>query len=97
VFVKQLIARIDDGLHARLKERAAAEGRSLNALVVEALEAAAASGDRRAELRAQARAAGVLVVPPRPAGTGHREDVWKMTRGAGTAASEALSAERASR
>ena len=44
--MKQLIARIDDNLHARLKARAAAEGRTLNALVAEALEAAAASDPR---------------------------------------------------
>jgi antitoxin FitA len=31
--MRQLIARIDDDLHRRLKERAAREGRSLNDLV----------------------------------------------------------------
>ena len=95
--MKQLIARIDDDLHARLKARAAAEGRSLNALVAEALELAAASGDRRAGIRARARSAGLLVVPALPAGTGHRERVLRATRGAGTAASDALSADRSSR
>ena len=94
--MKQLIARIDDDLHARLKARAAAEGRSLNALVAEALELAAASG-RRADIRARARSAGLLVVPALPAGTGHRERVLRATRGAGTAASDALSADRSSR
>lgn len=94
--MKQLIARIDDDLHARLKARAAAEGRSLNALVVDALEAAAAS-DGRAQVRARVRAAGLLVVPPRPAGTGLRDRALAMTRGAGTVASEALAADRADR
>src|SRR5579884_3129290 len=40
--VRQLITRLDDDLHARLRERAAAEGRSVNALVVEILAAAVA-------------------------------------------------------
>ena len=92
--MKQLIARIDEDLHARLKARAAAEGRSLNALVVDALEAAAGSADGRAQVRARVRAAGLLVVPPRPAGAGLRERVLAMTRGAGTVASEALAADR---
>ena len=95
--MKQLITRIDDGLHARLKARAAAEARSLNAIVVEALEAAVASTEGRAHVRALARTAGLLVVPPRPDGTGHRERALAMTRGAGTVASEALAADRAHR
>lgn len=36
--VKQIIVRVDDDLHAQLKERAAAEHRSLNTLTVEALQ-----------------------------------------------------------
>ena len=47
-----------------LKARAAAEGRSMNALVVDALEAAAAAPTGRAEVRARIRAAGLLVAPP---------------------------------
>ena len=95
--MKQLISRIDDTLHARLKALAAAEGRSINALVVDALEAAAAASNGRADVRARIRAAGLLVVPPKPAGTGHRERALEITRGAGTVASEALAADRAHR
>jgi plasmid stability protein len=95
--VKQLISRIDDNLHARLKARAAAEGRSLNALVIDALEAAAAAADGRAQVRARLRAAGLLVVPPRPVDTGLRDRALAITRGAGTVASEALAADRADR
>ena len=95
--MKQLIARIDDVVHARLKARAAAEGRSLNALVAEVLEGAAAAGDRRADLRARVRAAGLLVTPPRPGDAPARTRSLAATRGAGTAASAALSAERAER
>ncbi len=49
--VRQLIARIDDELHARLKERAGAEHRSLNSLVRELLERGVAQDDARAQLR----------------------------------------------
>src|SRR5690242_4509077 len=64
--MRQLIARVDDDLHARLRERAAHEGRSVNTLVNEILAAAVAGGDRRTALRMRARATGRLVLPPRP-------------------------------
>jgi len=38
--VKQLIARIDDDLHARIEAQAADEGRTVNEVVVGALERA---------------------------------------------------------
>jgi len=47
---RQLISRIDDALHARLKARAAADGRSMNGVVVEALEVAVGGKDERAEI-----------------------------------------------
>lgn len=95
--VRQLITRIDDDLHARLKRRAALEGRSVNALVNDILAAEIAGGDRRAALRMRARATGRLVLPPRPARAPSRQAVERATRGAGQAASEALAAERAGR
>jgi plasmid stability protein len=94
---RQLITRLDDDLHARLRERAAAEGRSVNALVVEILAAEVAPGSRRERLRRRARAAGWLIVPPRPDRAPSWEAVEEATRGAGTAVSEALEAERARR
>jgi plasmid stability protein len=95
--VRQLITRLDDDLHARLKARAAAEGRSVNALVVEILAAEVTPSNRRERLRRRAKAAGWLVVPPRPDRAPSWEAVEEATRGAGTAVSEALEAERARR
>lgn len=95
--MKQLITRIGDGLHGRLKDRAAAEGRSMNALVTEALEAAAPELDAREQVRARMLAAGALVVFPTPEDVPTMEEVLALTRGAGPVASEALEAERAAR
>lgn len=57
--MKQLITRIDPGLHAQLKRRADDEGRSLNSVVTEALEAAVEPTNPRAALRARARHLGI--------------------------------------
>jgi plasmid stability protein len=95
--MRQLITRIDDELHAALRQRAADMGLSVNALVNDILASAVADDDRRAIVRRRARAAGRLVVPPRPAQVPSREAVDRATRGAGTAVSEALAAERATR
>lgn len=93
--MKQLIARIDDRLHARLKERAKIEGRSLNALVTQALEEAAPDLSPREQLRERLRAAGRLVEPPRPTGLVlSRDEVIARTRGAGQALIDALEADR---
>ena len=98
--MRQLITRIDDGLHARLKDRARAAGTSVNALVVEALERLTVEAeDPRALVRRRARDAGMLAVPPvsdAPPSSivGAREAVVAATRGAGTAVGEALAAER---
>lgn len=93
--VRQLIARIDDDLHDRLKARAAAEGRSLNALVAEVLSAAVAPTN--ASVRAELARRGRLVVPPvsrRPPG---RAAALRATQGSGSAGSEALAEDRARR
>lgn len=95
--MRQLITRVDDDLHKRLRERAAAEGRSVNALVVDILAAEVATANRRERLRRRAKAAGWLVVPPRPDRIPSWEEVEKATRGAGAAVSEALEAERVRR
>ncbi len=57
--MKQLITRIEPGLHARLKRRAEDEGRSMNAIVTEALEASVDPPDSRAALRARAKRLGI--------------------------------------
>ena len=93
--MRQLIARVDDDLHARLRQRAAQEGRSVNTLVNDILSTAIAGGDRRTALRMRARATGRLVLPPRPARVPSYRAVERATRGAGQAASEALAEERA--
>jgi len=97
VAVKQLIARLDDVLHARLKARAAAEGRSLNDLVTEVLAAAVGQPLTRQAVRARARATGLLVTTGMPERTVTREQAMDSTRGAGSAASDALDADRAQR
>ena len=61
VRVRQLITRIDEDLHRRLKERARDEGRSLNALVTQILEEAVPDESPRARLRRRLRERGMLV------------------------------------
>lgn len=96
--MKQLIARIDDRLHARLKARAETEGRSMNALITEALEDAAPELSPREQLRERLRAAGRLYEPPPPTGpVPTLDEAIAMTRGAGKAASEALEHDRGPR
>lgn len=96
--MRQLIARIDDDLHARLKARARAEGRSLNALVTEVLAAAVERDDSHARLRARLAAEGMLVVPPRPSHVPSMEEVLEMLRGeAGRAVLDALEEDRRKR
>jgi plasmid stability protein len=93
--VRQLITRIDDDLHARLKARAAEERRSLNSVVTELLEQGLAADDPRARLRARLKAEGRLVEPPPPKGpVPSRDEVIASTRGAWRAVSEALEADR---
>jgi plasmid stability protein len=96
--MKQLIARIDEDLHRRLKSRAAAEKRSMNAVVNDLLDKGLTGTDEHARLDAYLRASGKLVVPPAPRGTlRSRDEVINATRGWGTAVSEALEAERNAR
>jgi plasmid stability protein len=91
--VRQLIARIDDALHQRLKRQAAAEGRSLNALVEEILQAGVAARDERELLRRRAGVLG-LAVTSRRRRAPSRDAAIASTRGVGRAASRALDAER---
>lgn len=95
--MKQLLLRVPEDLHRRLMARAAREGRSLNAVATEILDAAAdADGaDRGSQVRAAAAAAGTLhrsearaVRPER------RERIIATTRGLGPQIDMALDDER---
>lgn len=90
--MKQLIARLDDDLHRRLKERAAEQDRSLNDLVTSVL--AAAVEDDAESVRRRIDRSGLRVVPPRPAAVRSREDVIRRLKGLGTPVSDALAADR---
>jgi antitoxin FitA len=93
--MRQLLARIDDELHESVRARAAAEGRSVNAVVAELLAAWVGETDPRAALRARLARDGRLVLPPRPTGVQDYEAVLEVNRGSQSAVSEALAAERA--
>lgn len=93
--MRQLIARIDDELHARLKDRAAIEHRSVNSLVTELLESGVSKDDVRSRFRARLRAEGRLYVPPKPKRRPpSRDAAIEAMRGLGPAVIEALEAGR---
>ena len=93
--VRQLIARIDDSLHARLKARAHDEGRSVNTLVAGILEEAVPEESPRERLRRRLRAEGRLVEIEVPPNAPSREDVVEMLRGdAGRAVRDAFEEDR---
>lgn len=88
--MKQLITRIDDELHLRLKARAEAEGRSMNDLVTEALRGVVAQVESPLERRARLIAEGkLLAFEPEGEAPGH-DKLEELSRGWGTAVSEAL-------
>jgi plasmid stability protein len=99
--VRQLIARIDDDLHRKLKERAAREGRSLNDLVTDVL--AAAADDEAASFRRRLDRSGLHVLPPAPpvpdqrVDPEHADDAEDFDADASDAVLEALLAERDAR
>lgn len=96
ILVKQLISRIDDDLHRRLKERAAQEGRSVNDLVAETLAAAVMDG--RESFGRRLKLSGLRVLPPAPMQPPPSlDDVLDANRGSGTVVSDALQAERNAR
>lgn len=93
--MRQLITRIDDDLHARLKDVAQRQGRSVNSVVVEALETVAGEPvDPGAALRRRLADLGMLVVPPKPDSAPTREELAAESRGTGRAVTDALFAER---
>jgi plasmid stability protein len=93
--VKQLIARVDEDLHRRLKGRAAAEGRSVNSVVNELLAKGLSGGDETARLDAYLRERGRRYLPPAPRGpVPSRDVVIHLTRGWGAGVSDALRDDR---
>jgi len=95
--MKQLLLRVPEHIHRRLVARAAREGRSLNALATEILDAAADAdgGDRRAQLRADAAAAGRLrQVDAHDISDDQRQRILDSTRGLGPQIDQALADER---
>ncbi len=93
--MRQLITRLDEQLLAKLKKRAAAEGRSVNALVNDILTSQVARRSPKAELRL--RGGEHIVRPPRPTRIPSRESLRRASRGWGAAVGEALTKERAAR
>ena len=95
--MKQLLLRVPDEIHRRLKARAAQAGRSINAVATEILDASvdAETGDRRSRLRARARALGVLQETPSvPVSAARRRRIIATTRGTGPILDQLLVAER---
>lgn len=97
MLVRQLIARIDDRLHRRLKARAAAEGRSMNALVTQLLAAGVSEQSEGAILDARLEALGLRRIFPPKRRPPSQAALARMLRGTGQRASAALEAERARR
>lgn len=96
--MRQLITRIDDTLHARLKARAQDEGRSVNKLVTNILEDAVPDESPRERLRRRLRAEGRLVEIDVPPNAPSHEEVLEMLRGdAGRAVLQAFEEDRKKR
>jgi plasmid stability protein len=95
--MRQMITRVEDDLHVRVKEAAAARGMSVNAFVVETLAAAVGTETPREAVRRRAEATGRRVVPPPPDESPSWADVIDAGAGAGDAVSRALAEERQQR
>lgn len=95
--MKQLLLRVPDDVHRRLAARAARDGRSVNALANEILDAAVDvdEGDRRARLRAQAALRGVVRAREgSPLSGRRRRSIVDSTRGTGAILDRLLAEER---
>jgi plasmid stability protein len=95
--VKQLLLRVPEDLHRRLALRAGREGRSMNAVATEILDAVpeGEQADRRARLRAAAVAAGMLRATPRSrVSSSQRARTIGSTRGLGQQVDRLLADER---
>jgi len=95
--MKQLLLRVPDDVHRRLTARAAREGRSVNAVATEVLDAASDAdvGDRRARLRARAAGLGVArELPAAAVSAARRRRIIASTKGLGPLADRLLADER---
>jgi plasmid stability protein len=95
--VKQLLLRVPEDLHRRLALRAGREGRSMNAVATEILDAIpeAEQADRRTRLRAAAAAAGMLrATAPPHVSAAQRARILASTRGLGQRVDRLLADER---
>ena len=95
--MKQLLLRVPDDVHRRLAARAARDGRSVNAVATEILDAAvdADEGDRRARLRATAAATGLLrSLPAKRVTAARRRRIIASTKGTGPILDRLLAEER---
>jgi plasmid stability protein len=95
--MKQVLLRVPDDLHRRLAARAARDGRSVNAVATEVLDAAidADEGDRRGRLRARAAALGILrATPAAPVNAVRRHRIVATTVGTGPILDRLLTEER---
>lgn len=95
--MRQLLLRVPDSVHARIAARAAREGRSINAVATEIIDAAADAdgGSRTERLRADAAAAGILVnVPGAPVSDERRERILAGTVGLGQIADQLIAEQR---
>lgn len=95
--MRQLIARIDDELHARLKAKAKVERRSMNSIVREAIESCVGQQSERERILADLDRRGWIVTPPPPDHVPTDEELAEATRGSGTSLSEALEEDRGPR
>ncbi len=95
--MRQLLLRVPDDVHRRLTARAAREGRSVNAVATDILDAAADAdeGDRRARLRARASSLGVLRAgTSAPVALADRHRIIAATRGMGPVVDSLIDDER---
>jgi plasmid stability protein len=95
--MKQLLLRVPEDLHRRLALRAGREGRSMNAVATEILNAVpeVERADRRARLRAAAAAAGMLrTTAPVHVSASQRARILASTRGLGQRVDRLLADER---
>ncbi|WP_033293817.1 FitA-like ribbon-helix-helix domain-containing protein [Amycolatopsis jejuensis] len=81
--MKQLITRVDDELHARLKARAEAEGRSMNDLVTEALRGVVQQVESRAEWKRRLIDEGKIAYVEPPAQVASLDEIENFSSGWG--------------
>jgi uncharacterized protein (DUF1778 family) len=95
IAMRQMITRLNDDLHEALKRKAKAEGKSLNAFVVDTLSGSVTPEDTQAAFVEELRARGLLSEHDPPDGPiPTLEEVLAMSKGCGPAFSDALDAER---